>query len=336
MKQYLKKLISGQDLDENMMQEIFEGIIAGSVDPIMAGGILTALAAKGETENEIRGVVKTMRKHMKIIQANAGMAGVVLDTCGTGGDGARTINVSTLAALLCAAAGVKVAKHGNRSVSSKCGSFDVLEELGVKIDLEPKRSLACLNEIGIACLFAPMYHPAMKNIAPIRKALGIRTVFNLIGPALNPASANCQLIGVCDLPTAEKLGRICLSLGSKKVLLAHSRDGLDEISASAPTDIYEFNIGHKMKKYTVEPESQCSLDELKGDDSRANAKILSEILQGRGTDAQNEFVALNVAGGLVAAGVYDDFALAKKRAHELLESGAGFAKLQELVKYTNQ
>ncbi|MBT7088574.1 anthranilate phosphoribosyltransferase, partial [bacterium] len=310
---------------------VIEGIISGEITDTQAGAFLTSLATKGETEDEIFGIVETMRRHMKTLDID----GDVLDTCGTGGDGADTINVSTITAFICAAAGVKVAKHGNRSVSSKCGSFDVLEKLGVKIDMDSKVSLKCLEQVGITCLFAPLYHPAMKNIVPVRRVLGVRTVFNFIGPLLNPAKATHQLIGVSSRKMAEKLGNVLMQFGLKKVLLVNSDDGLDEISVAGPTQIFEFVQGRDMKTYKIEPEKIYFLNDVQGGEVEENAEIMKNILSGNGTDAQNEFIALNAGAALLASGVVETFAEGKSMAYELIKSGTGMKKLEELIKFGN-
>lgn len=331
MNDYLKKLVNKEDLSEAEIIEFFEAIIVGKIDPILIGAILVALTMKGETVEEILGIVKVMRQYMKKISVED----VVLDTCGTGGDSRQTINVSTLSAILCASAGVKVAKHGNRSVSSKCGSFDVLEKLGVKIDMSQEAARRCLAETGLTCLFAPLYHPAMKNIAPVRKQLGVRTIFNVIGPLLNPAGATHQFIGVYSEQLAAKLGNILMRLGSQKVLLVHSQDGLDEISVAMPTKIYEFVQGREPKSFMVEPAGYYSLKQVAGGGVEQNAEFFKRILAGQGTAAQNEFVALNTAGALLAAEAVDSFVAGKIKAYELLNSGAGLKKLEELIKYSN-
>ena len=331
MKNLLKKIINKENLTEKEVSEIFESIIAGNLSPVVASAFLVALSMKGESEEEILGIVKTMRRHMKTLSVE----GNILDTCGTGGDGLNTINVSTITAFVCASAGVKVAKHGNRSVSSKCGSFDVLESLGVKIDMEKNLTEKCLQEVGIACLFAPLYHPAMKNIVPVRKELGIRTVFNFVGPLLNPANASHQLIGVSSKEMAEKLGNILMRLGSKKVLLVHGDDGLDEISVAGPTQVFEFVQGSPMKTYKIEPEIIYSLADVQGGEAEENAKIMKDILAGNGTDAHNEFIALNAGAALLTAGVVENFEQGKSRALELIKSGAGMEKLEELIKFSN-
>lgn len=331
MKGLLKKIMQKQDLSEMEVSQIFEGIINGSVSPILAGGILTALAMKGETEEEILGIVKTMRRHMRVLDFNENL----LDTCGTGGDGLNTINVSTISAFVCASAGVRVAKHGNRSVSSKCGSFDVLEKLGVKIDITANKAKECLDKINIACLFAPLYHPAMKQIASVRKELGIRTVFNYIGPLLNPAGATHQLIGVSSPSMAENLGKILMKLGSKRVVLVHSDDGLDEVSIASPTQIYEFMVGRKMQEYKIVPDKIYCLDEVRGGEIEENAEIMKNILNGRGTKAQNEFVEINSALALYVAGKVETIAKGKNISQQILNSGLVGKKLAELVVYSN-
>ncbi len=332
MNDFFKKLMAGQDLDKEEVKKILTLIINDSLSPILAGAFLVALSLKGESEEEILGIVEIMREQMVSLD----FSGETLDTCGTGGDGISTINVSTMAAFVCAAAGVPVAKHGNRSISSKCGSFDVLESLGVKIDMKPKEAKKCLEKTGIACLFAPLYHPAMKNIAPIRRELGIRTVFNFIGPLLNPAKAPRQLIGVSSLEKAEKMGKIMMRLGSKKVLIVCGDDGLDEVSIAAPTQVFEFNQNQEMKKYYIKPEKLYNLTEVVGGDENINAEIIKNIFSGKGTAAQNEFVALNAGMALLAAEVVPDFATGTRKALELILSGAVLKKLAEVIKVSNE
>ena len=329
MKNYLKKITNNQNLTAEESADAIEVCIRGEASDAQMGAFLAALAAKGETEEEIFGIVRTMRRHMIKIHVN----GELLDTCGTGGDGANTFNVSTLAALICAVAGECVAKHGNRASSSRCGSFDLLEQLGARIDMTPVESVKCLEKIGIACLFAPIYHPAMKIFAPIRKELGIRTVFNYIGPLLNPAGATHQLLGVCSANKAEMLGNILIRLGVERVVTVHSEDGLDEVSISAPTQIIEFHKGAIPRRYVFKPEKFYSLEDVRGGGPRENAVIAKIILSGRGTVAQNEFVALNAGAALLAAGVVDNIFEGRKRAFAILHSGAAMDKLYEICKY---
>jgi len=330
MKQYLNKIIKGEDLSELEMVEVAQLIFSGKASDIEIAGFLSALASKGESEDEIFAMVKVMRENMVEVEGGD----YLLDTCGTGGDGANTFNVSTIVALICAAAGVPVAKHGNRSVSSKCGSFDVLEKLGLRIDLSPEQAKQCLDSVGITCLYAPSYHPAMKQVGQVRKELGIRTIFNFLGPMLNPAGAGHQLIGVSSKELAKKLGRILLRFGSKKVLIVHGDDGLDEASIVVPTQVYEFVLGEKMVSYKIEPEKYFNLSEVLGGGVEKNAEIMKNILLGKGTPAQNEFVVLNTGLAFMAAGRVDSFEPGKQLALELIKSGAGMRKLNELIEFS--
>lgn len=332
MNNFLKKLVVKEDLNKEEIKQVLASIINGSLSPVLAGAFLVSLSMKGESDEEIFGIVEFMREQMLSLD----LAGKILDTCGTGGDGASTINVSTMSAFVCATFGVIVAKHGNRSVSSKCGSFDVLEGLGVKIDLNPKQASKCFLETGIVCLFAPIYHPAMKNIGPIRKELGIRTIFNFIGPLLNPAKATHQLIGVSSLEKAEKLGRIMMRLGSKKVLVVHSDDGLDEVSVAAPTQVFEFNQNQEIRKYFIKPKKLFGLKEVLGSDKEFNAGIVRNIFSGKGTEAQNEFVALNAGLALLASEAVPNFETGRRKALELILSGEVLKKLEEVIKVTNE
>jgi anthranilate phosphoribosyltransferase len=329
MKQYLKKLTNRENLTEKESYQAMNIIAKGVADNVETAAFLTALATKGETVDEVYGMVKAMREHMVSVDIDYD----TLDTCGTGGDGAHTINISTIVAFVCAAAGLKIAKHGNRSVSSKCGSFDVLEKIGVKIDLNAGQVKECLDTVGIGCIFAPNFHPAMRHVVPVRKALGIRTVFNFMGPLLNPAHATHQLIGVSSRELAEKLGEIMMKLGSKKVILVNSDDGLDEVSIAAPTQVYEFAQGEKMKEYKIEPETKYSLEEIRGGDVEENAKFMKNILAGSGTDAHNECIAMNAGMALLASGVVGNFEEGKSRAMEILKSGKALEKLEQLVEF---
>ena len=327
----LQKLAQKQNLTETEISNITQQLVKGELPNEEAKEFLTLLTAKGETADEIVGMVRVLRESMVKIDG----IDYALDTCGTGGDGANTINVSTIVAFVCAAAGVPIAKHGNRSISSKCGSFDVLEELGVNINLNAEQAKNCLDQVGIACLFAPNFHPAFKHIMPVRKALGVRTIFNFLGPLLNPALATHQLIGVSSQAMAQKLGEILIRLGSKKIILVHSQDGLDEISIAAPTNVYEFTQDAEAKSYVVKPEKIFSLDNVKGGDVKENAQIMTNILQGKGSEAQNEMIELNAGMAMFAANAVDSFEDGIKKAEEILNSGNGFKKLEELIKVSN-
>ncbi|PIZ94379.1 MAG: anthranilate phosphoribosyltransferase [Candidatus Magasanikbacteria bacterium CG_4_10_14_0_2_um_filter_37_12] len=330
MKYYLKKITDRENLTEEESYQAMNIIANGEADNVETGAFLTALAMKGETIDEMVGMVRAMREHMVSVDIDYD----TLDTCGTGGDGANTINISTMVAFVCAVAGVKVAKHGNRSVSSKCGSFDVLEKLGVRIDLQPKQAKQCLDQVGVACLFTPNFHPAMKHVVPVRKALGIRTVFNFMGPLLNPVNVTHQLIGVSSRNMAEKLGEIMIKLGSKKVILVNSDDGLDEISIAMPTKVYEFVQGRQMKEYKIESDKKYSLDGIRGGNVEENAILMKNILAGNGTEAHNECIAMNAGMALLASGVVETFEEGKSKAMEILKSGKVLEKFGQLVEFT--
>ncbi len=330
MKEYLKKISRGENLTREEAAVAMETIATGQASEAETAAFLMGLAVKHGTEAEIVGMVEVLRRHMVRVEVPYD----TLDTCGTGGDGAETFNVSTTAAFVCAAAGVKVAKHGNRSVSSKSGSFDVLEALGIHFPTTPEQAEVCLDIVGIVPLFAPHFHPAMKYVGPVRKALGIRTIFNFLGPLLNPAGATYQLVGVSAKDTAQILGSTLMSLGSKRVIIVHSQDGLDEISVAAPTEVYDFTINQTVKIYIVEPEKRYSLAEVRGGSSTENADIMKHILSGTGTEAQNEFVVLNAGMALVAAGKVADFREGKVLAQHILRSGTAMEKVNELIAVT--
>lgn len=332
IKTQLQKLIQKQDLTEQEASDITEQIIKGELQDAQIAAFLVALAMKGESVDEVVGMVRVLRKHMISLDG----IDYALDTCGTGGDNSNTINVSTIIAFICAYDGVPVAKHGNRSISSKCGSFDVLEELGVKIDLSAAQAKKCFEEIGMTCLFAPNFHPAFKNIMPVRQAIGVRTIFNFLGPLLNPARATHQLIGVSSHAMAQKLGEILIRLGSKKVILVHSEDGLDEISIAAPTHVDEFTRDGKNNSYIVRPDKLFKLDEIRGGDVKENAKIMKNILLSHGTKVQNEIIKMNAGMALLAANAVDSFEEGKERADKIIKSGHAFLKLKELIKVSNE
>ena len=332
IKNYLQKLIQKQDLGEQEASDITEKLVNGELQVEQTAAFLVALAAKGESIDEMVGMVSVLRDNMIQIEG----VDYALDTCGTGGDCSNTINVSTIVAFVCAAAGVPVAKHGNRSISSNCGSFDVLEQLGAKINLTAVQAKACLDQTSITCLFAPNFHPTFKHIMPVRKALGVRTIFNFLGPLLHPANATHQLIGVSSKEMAKKLGKILMRLGSKKVILVHSEDGLDEISISVPTYVYEYSQGKEPKSYSIKPGKLFSLDEIRGGDAKENAKIMQNILANKGTEAQNEMIIMNAGMALFAANAVDNFEAGKEKAKEIIKSGAGLKKLEKFIKVSNE
>jgi anthranilate phosphoribosyltransferase len=323
------------DLSEAEMRAVFDEIMSGKVatDDIVA--FLTAFKAKGETVEEISGAARVMRE--KALHIDAG-SGVVLDTCGTGGSGINTFNISTTAAFVVAGCGVKVAKHGNRSASSHCGCADVLEALGVKIDAHPDIVEKCIKEIGIGFLFAPAFHSAMKYASSARKAVGAKTIFNILGPLSNPAGATHQVMGVCDAKLADVIAGVLKNLGTKKALVVCGEDSLDEVTITGSTRITELS-DNMIKTYSVTPENfgvkTASLEDIKGGNAKTNAEILLSILKGE-QGARRDVVVMNASAGLVCAGVAKNFKSGVKMAAESIDSGRALDKLLKLIKLTNR
>lgn len=330
IKHYLEKVIAGEDLTQQEASQVLDKIIAGDINETQAGALLTALRMKGESVDEIVGFVETMEKHMVKIDLEDTNA---IDMCGTGGDGSQSFNVSTTAALVVAAGGVTVAKHGNRSISSKCGSADVIEKLGVKIDLSPAAVKQCIDKIGIGFLFAPLYHPAMKILAPVRKSLEIRTVFNMLGPLLNPAQVRRQLIGTFNVEAAQKLAKVLLARGYKKACTVHSGDGFDEVSPFAENQIFEVsqnNDSFRELKYAVRSNVRNKASQtVRGASSGENAKITLDILEGE-KGATRDMTVTNAAFGFYVAEKVDTVEAGIELSEKVIDSGAALAKLIEL------
>jgi anthranilate phosphoribosyltransferase len=334
MKDILAKLVERQSLTEGEAEAAMLEIMDGQATPSQIAAYLTALRVKGETVEEITGSARAMRaKAVRIRPTDP----VVLDTCGTGGDGAGTFNVSTTAALVLAGGGMTVAKHGNRASSSRAGSADVLKALGVRIDLPPERVEECINEIGIAFLFAPLFHTAMKYAAPIRQDIGIRTIFNILGPLTNPAGACIQVLGVYHQSLTDVLAKVLMNLGLRHCYVVHGADGLDEITLTGKTRISEGKAG-RITSYFVHPRdfgfAQVRLKDLAGGDAEENARITKEILEGREGPRQ-QVVLLNAAPGFVAAGKASTLQEGVERARAVIRSGAAMEKLESLIKWTN-
>jgi len=301
---------------------------------------------KGETVDEIIGFARVMRRRAAPVRpqslVSSELAGTereaLIDTCGTGGDVSGSFNVSTATAFVVAGCGVRVAKHGNRSVSSQCGSADVVEALGVKIELAPERIAACIDEVGIGFLHAPLLHEAMKFVALARRQMGIRTIFNLLGPLTNPAGANTQVIGVYAAPLTEMLAEALRALGSERALVVHGSDGLDEISISAESKVTELTNG-ELRTYTVTPEDfglrRAPLEAIRGGDARQNSAMILEVLSGV-CGPRRDIVLLNAAAALVASSRVSDFTEGVRRAAEAIDSGRAMTKLERLIEFTNQ
>ncbi len=334
IKEAIEYLTAGKDLTECQSENVMEAIMEGQATSAQIAALLVSLRLKGETVEEITGFVKVMRK--KATRINTKYP-VVVDTCGTGGDGANTFNISTTAALVIAGAGVPVAKHGNRSVSSKCGSADLLEALNVRIDLEPDQVESCLEETGIAFLFAPLMHSAMKHVAGPRREIGIRTVFNVLGPLTNPAGAKAQILGVYNRELTAKLGGVLARLGTEHSFIIHGDQGLDEISLSGPAYICEIKNG-EISEYTVDPEKyglqRSPVKELLGGSPSENAVHTLSILNGE-PGPRRDAVLINAAFGLVASGLAKDFSEGIDLAAESISNGSALKKLQHLIRFTN-
>ena len=330
----IKELVAGHDLSAGEVESAMDAILNGHATQAQIAAFVVGLRIKGESAVEIAAAARTMRKHCEQIRPE--VDGPLLDTCGTGGDGLHTFNISTAAAIVAAASGVSVAKHGNRAVSSKAGSADVLEALGVRIDLSPAEVQRSIEEVGIGFLFAPSHHAAMKHAAPVRRELGLRTIFNLLGPLSNPASATHQVVGVYDSAHTEQLAWALGSLGLTAGWVVHGYGGLDEISPAGPTRIAEL-VGGKVRTIELSPADfglpEVPLESLRGGDAERNAAIIREVLSGE-QGAARVAVLLNAAGALVVTGVAEDTRAAAERAAEAIDSGAARAILERWAKFT--
>ncbi len=332
IKEAIQSLISGRSLTKEEAALVMEEIMGGEATPAQFGAFVTALRLKGETADELVGLAKTMRAKAISVPVSE----PVVDTCGTGGDNLSTFNISTAAALVAAGAGVRVAKHGNRAMSSQCGSADVLEALGVKIDLDAKQVKRCLEEVGMGFMFAPIFHPAMKYAASPRREIGIRTVFNILGPLTNPAGARAQVLGVADGSLVEKLASVLQGLGSHHVLVVHGKDGLDDITVTGETMVCELK-NDSLRSYTISPEDfglpRASLSDLKGGTAAENAELVLNILNG-GPGPKLDAVLMNASAVLLAVDRVDTLKQGITLAKEVVESGHALAKLNQLVEFT--
>jgi anthranilate phosphoribosyltransferase len=336
LRDLLLKLCRREDLTRDEAAEAFERIMSGQASDAEIGGLLVGLAAKGSTVEELVGAASIMRRH--VIPVDTDGIDVVLDTCGTGGDVKGTFNVSTAAALIASGAGVKVVKHGNRSASSKSGSADVLEQLGVRIDLAPRQMRPCLDTAGLCFAFARSHHPAMKHVAPARTALGIPTIFNLLGPLTNPGRARHQLLGVFSPELTDRLATVLRELGSEHAWVVHAEDGLDELSTLGPTRVSELRDRH-VRTWTLDPRSlgidYARLSDLQVDAAEASAGMIRGILEGK-KGPPRDIAALNAAGALVVAGATPDLPTAYARAVHAIDSGRARHALEQLVTTTQR
>jgi anthranilate phosphoribosyltransferase len=330
----ISRLLAGASLSEEEAGACMEEIMEGAATPAQIAGFVIALRAKGETIDEVVGLVRTMRRFAQKVSVGED----VLDTCGTGGDRTGTFNVSTAAAIVCAGAGVKVAKHGNRAASSRCGSADVLEALGVRIDLPPEGVEACIDRAGIGFCFAPVFHPAMRHAGGPRRELGVPTIFNFLGPLTNPAGATRQAVGVSDPKMIEKMVGTLGRLGSRHVLAFHGDRGLDELSTSGPSRVYELVDGHT-REWTIDPVELglpvAPLEAVAGGSAEENAATIRSVLGGEAGPTR-DIVLLNAAAGLVAADRAEDMAAGLTLAAESVDSGAARERLETLVEASSE
>ncbi|MFH1783401.1 MAG: anthranilate phosphoribosyltransferase [bacterium] len=336
IKEAIAKLVEKQDLSTPETEQVMSEIMNGEATPAQIAGFLTSLRLKGETVEEITGCAKIMRKFATKITAKGGK---VLDTCGTGGDRKNTFNISTLTALVVASAGVIVAKHGNKSVSSKCGSADLLDELGVNIKASKEVVEECIEKVGIGFLFAPLLHGAMKYAMPVRKEMGIRTVFNVLGPLTNPAGANYQLLGVYDKNLVKPLAEVLGNLGAKHALVVHGKDGLDEVTITDLTYVAELKDG-KVTTYEIDPGSlgikKATIDDLKGGEAKENAAIALSILKNEEKGPLLDIVILNAGCALYACDEARDIKEGIEIAKKAIESGKALEKLEALKTCSNK
>ena len=332
IKEAIQALVSGRSLTAEEAASVMEEIMQGETTPAQFGAFVTALRLKGETVDEIVGLAKTMRS--KAVPVT--IAEPVVDTCGTGGDGLHTFNISTAAAFVAAGAGLKVAKHGNRAMSSQCGSADVLEALGLRIDLNAEQVQRCLQEVGMGFMFAPIFHPAMKYATVPRREIGIRTVFNILGPLTNPAGAKAQVLGVADELLVDKLVLALQGLGCHHALVVHGEDGLDEITITGKTQVCELKDG-RITSYSISPEdfglSRASLDSLRGGTIDENAALLRGILAGA-PGPRRDAVLMNTGAVLLAGDRVETLQQGVTLAKEVIDGGHALAKLEQLIRFS--
>ncbi len=331
----ISKVIEGENLSESEMVDTMNQIMTGGASDAQIGSFITGLRMKGETIEEITGAARVMREKALKVRA---LGDNIVDTCGTGGDRSGTFNISTTAAFIAAGAGLTVAKHGNRSVSSRSGSADVLKSLGVNLEVEVERVEECLSEIGIGFLFAPLLHSAMKYAIGPRREIAIRTIFNILGPLTNPAGAHCQVMGVYDENLTEDLANVLKNLGSRHAMVVHGNDGLDEITLSTTSRISELKDG-KVTTFEFSPEehglTECTTNNLKGGDADENAVITLAILKGK-KGAKRGVAVVNAAAAIITGGKAVNFKEGIKLAEESVDSGAALEKLEKLKKLTNR
>jgi anthranilate phosphoribosyltransferase len=336
IKESIKKVVDGHNLTREEAGLTMDTIMRGDATPSQIAALITALHTKGESIDEITGFAEKMREHaVRIFPHTKNL----VDTCGTGGDHSGTFNISTISALVAAGAGVAIAKHGNRSISSRCGSADLLEALGVKVDIEPKMVEECIDQVGFGFIFAPNFHKAMRFAAPTRKEIGISTIFNILGPLTNPAGAESQVLGVFHEELTVIMAAVLRNLGCQNALVVHGCDGLDEISVSEKTKVSHLRNGN-IETYLIRPEDfglvRANTNLVKGGSTGDNAEIAIRILKNEEKETKRDIVLLNAAGAISVAGKARDLKEGIKLAAESIDSGAAYKKLEEVVKFTSR
>jgi anthranilate phosphoribosyltransferase len=333
IKDALSRLLDGHDLTRDESRQVMDAIMSGEATPAQIGGFLVALRLKGETAAEIAGAAEAMRAHVIPVQPKRDD---LVDTAGTGGDGGKTFNISTAAALVAAAAGAGVAKHGNRSVSSQSGSADVLEALGFRLELSPERIGESIDSLGFGFMFAPTHHPAMKHAGPVRQELAARTVFNVLGPLTNPAGARAQVVGVYSAALVPVIADVLAQLDARRAFVVHGAGGIDELSPAGPNLVCEVHEGTVTQR-EIDPLDlgvpRCDPDELRGGSAAENAERIREVFQG-GNGGRRSAILLNAAGAIAAGGHAEDLKEGLELAREALDSGAAAARLDELVAFS--
>jgi anthranilate phosphoribosyltransferase len=332
MQATLARLLDGHDLTRDEAREAMNTIMSGEATPAQIGGFLVALRLKGETADEIAGCAEAMRAHVLAVHPQRED---LVDTAGTGGDGGRTFNISTAAALVAAAAGAGVAKHGNRAVSSASGSADVLEALGFELELPPERIAESIDTLGFGFLFAPTHHPAMKHAAPVRKELAARTVFNVLGPLTNPAGARAQVVGVYSPDLVKTLAEVLAALGARRAFVVHGAGGIDELSPAGPNLVYEVVDGG-VREREIDPLelgiARCAPEVLRGGSPEENAAAIREVFEG-GNGGRRDAILLNAAGAIAAGGHAEDLREGLELARKAIESGAAAERLEALIAF---
>jgi anthranilate phosphoribosyltransferase len=336
IQQALQRILDGHDLERDEARNVMGEIMRGEATPAQIGGFLVALRSKGETPDEIAGCAEAMREHVLPVRPRRAD---LVDTAGTGGDGAQTINISTAAALVAAAAGAGVAKHGNRAVSSACGSADVLEALGFALEQPPDRIAHSIDELGFGFLFAPSHHPAMRHAAAVRKQLGTRTVFNVLGPLTNPAGARAQVVGVYSQQLVRTIAEVLARLGARRAFVVHGAGGIDELSPAGPNLICEVVDG-RVEERRLDPQSElglprCTVEELRGGSPEENATAIRDVLAGA-NGGRRSAILLNAAGAIAAAGHASDLREGLHVAREAIDTGAAAERLERLIAFARE